>query len=145
MFAESTLEISWGYRARRVLFRSMSFGLQAVVVGLLLMIPLLQTVGLPAVHTVSTPVNLGRPAPEPAPHTEGQRSRGVQIIPFGGRIMAPGRVPSGIPKGGGNVVMKGYYNDPEATAHAFRGGWFHTGDAAVVYPDGYAEIRDRCN
>jgi len=43
----------------------------------------------------------------------------------------------------GNVVMKGYYRDPEATAHAFRGGWFHTGDAAVVHPDGYAEIRDR--
>jgi fatty-acyl-CoA synthase len=43
----------------------------------------------------------------------------------------------------GNVVMKGYYNDPDATAHAFRGGWFHTGDAAVVHPDGYAEIRDR--
>jgi fatty-acyl-CoA synthase len=43
----------------------------------------------------------------------------------------------------GNVVMKGYYNDPEATAQAFRGGWFHTGDAAVVHPDGYAEIRDR--
>lgn len=43
----------------------------------------------------------------------------------------------------GNVVMKGYYNDPEATASAFRGGWFHTGDAAVVHPDGYAEIRDR--
>jgi fatty-acyl-CoA synthase len=43
----------------------------------------------------------------------------------------------------GNVVMKGYYNDPEATAHAMRGGWMHTGDAAVVHPDGYAEIRDR--
>ena len=43
----------------------------------------------------------------------------------------------------GNVVMKGYYNDPEATATAIRGGWFHTGDAAVVHPDGYAEIRDR--
>ncbi len=43
----------------------------------------------------------------------------------------------------GNVVMKGYYNDPEATALAFRGGWFHSGDAAVVYPDGYVEIRDR--
>ncbi len=43
----------------------------------------------------------------------------------------------------GNVVMEGYYNDPEATATAFRGGWFHTGDAAVVHPDGYAEIRDR--
>jgi fatty-acyl-CoA synthase len=43
----------------------------------------------------------------------------------------------------GNAVMKGYYNDPEATAAAFRGGWFHTGDAAVVHPDGYAEVRDR--
>jgi acyl-CoA synthetase (AMP-forming)/AMP-acid ligase II len=43
----------------------------------------------------------------------------------------------------GNVVMKGYYNDPEATARAFDGGWFHTGDMAVVHPDGYAEIRDR--
>ncbi|MBA2394017.1 MAG: long-chain-fatty-acid--CoA ligase [Ktedonobacteraceae bacterium] len=43
----------------------------------------------------------------------------------------------------GNVVMKGYYNDPEATARAFAGGWFHTGDVAVVHPDGYAEIRDR--
>ena len=43
----------------------------------------------------------------------------------------------------GNVVMAGYYNDPEATAKAMRDGWFHSGDAAVVHPDGYAEIRDR--
>lgn len=43
----------------------------------------------------------------------------------------------------GNAVMKGYYEDPEATAEAMRGGWFHTGDAAVVHPNGYAEIRDR--
>jgi fatty-acyl-CoA synthase len=43
----------------------------------------------------------------------------------------------------GNLVMKGYYRDPEATAHALRGGWFHTGDAAVIHPDGYIEIRDR--
>src|SRR5207237_2586563 len=43
----------------------------------------------------------------------------------------------------GNAVMKGYYKDPEATTEAMRGGWFHTGDAAVVHPDGYAEIRDR--
>ena len=43
----------------------------------------------------------------------------------------------------GNVVMEGYYKDPEATANAIREGWFHTGDAAVVHPDGYIEIRDR--
>ena len=43
----------------------------------------------------------------------------------------------------GNVVMEGYYNDPEATAKVIRDGWFHSGDAAVVHPDGYAEIRDR--
>jgi fatty-acyl-CoA synthase len=43
----------------------------------------------------------------------------------------------------GNVVLKGYYRDPEATAKAIRDGWFHSGDAAVVHPDGYVEIRDR--
>ncbi|HET7037135.1 MAG TPA: long-chain-fatty-acid--CoA ligase [Thermomicrobiaceae bacterium] len=43
----------------------------------------------------------------------------------------------------GNVVMQGYYRDPEATEAAFRGGFFHTGDAAVVHPDGYVEVRDR--
>lgn len=43
----------------------------------------------------------------------------------------------------GNNVMKGYYAQPEATAEAFRGGWFHSGDLAVVHPDGYIELRDR--
>ena len=43
----------------------------------------------------------------------------------------------------GNAVMKGYYNDPEATARVIRDGWFHTGDAAVVHANGYTEIRDR--
>ncbi len=43
----------------------------------------------------------------------------------------------------GNVVMKGYFEDPQATALALRDGWMHTGDAAVVHPDGYVEIRDR--
>jgi fatty-acyl-CoA synthase len=43
----------------------------------------------------------------------------------------------------GNVVMKGYFNDPEATERAMGDGWFHTGDAAVIHPDGYVEIRDR--
>lgn len=43
----------------------------------------------------------------------------------------------------GNVVMEGYYRDPESTQKAMAGGWFHSGDAAVVHPDGYVEIRDR--
>lgn len=43
----------------------------------------------------------------------------------------------------GNVVMDGYFNDPEATSKAVRDGWFYTGDAAVIHSDGYVEIRDR--
>ncbi|MCZ6795202.1 MAG: long-chain-fatty-acid--CoA ligase [Planctomycetota bacterium] len=43
----------------------------------------------------------------------------------------------------GNNVMKGYYREPEATDKAFRGGWFHSGDVAVMHPDGYIELRDR--
>jgi fatty-acyl-CoA synthase len=43
----------------------------------------------------------------------------------------------------GNNVMKGYFNDPQATETAFRGGWFHSGDLAVMHPDGYMELRDR--
>ena len=43
----------------------------------------------------------------------------------------------------GNNVMLGYYQDPEATAEAFRGGWFHSGDIGVLHPDGYVELRDR--
>jgi fatty-acyl-CoA synthase len=39
--------------------------------------------------------------------------------------------------------MRGHFDDPEATGRAFRGGYFHTGDAAVMHPDGYIEIRDR--
>ncbi len=43
----------------------------------------------------------------------------------------------------GNVIMEGYYRDPEATEKVMGDGWFHTGDAAVMHPDGYVEIRDR--
>lgn len=43
----------------------------------------------------------------------------------------------------GNIVMKGYYKDKEATDKAMAGGWFHSGDLAVTYPDGYIKIQDR--
>jgi fatty-acyl-CoA synthase len=43
----------------------------------------------------------------------------------------------------GNITMKGYLKNPKATEEAFRGGWYHSGDLAVAYPDGYAKIKDR--
>jgi fatty-acyl-CoA synthase len=43
----------------------------------------------------------------------------------------------------GNTVMKGYLKNPSATQESFAGGWFHTGDLAVMHPDGYVEIKDR--
>ena len=43
----------------------------------------------------------------------------------------------------GNIVMKGYLKNPKATAEAFEGGWFHTGDLAVIEPDRYVKIKDR--
>jgi fatty-acyl-CoA synthase len=43
----------------------------------------------------------------------------------------------------GNNVMKGYFKDEEATAEAFRGGWFHSGDLGVMQPDGYVRLMDR--
>ena len=43
----------------------------------------------------------------------------------------------------GNIVMKGYLKNPKATAEAFAGGWFHSGDLGVLYPDGYTQLKDR--
>lgn len=43
----------------------------------------------------------------------------------------------------GNLTMKGYLKNPKATTEAFKGGWFHTGDLAVIHPDGYIKIKDR--
>ncbi len=43
----------------------------------------------------------------------------------------------------GNIVMKGYLKNPKATAQAFKGGWFHSGDLGVLHPDGYIQLKDR--
>jgi fatty-acyl-CoA synthase len=43
----------------------------------------------------------------------------------------------------GNITMKGYLKNPKASAEAFAGGWFHSGDLAVMQPDGYVKIKDR--
>jgi len=77
--------------------------------------------------------------------------QGVELITSGelrvvddqGReVPADGKTPGEI-VARGNVIMQGYYNDPEATEKCMGNGWFHTGDAAVVHPDGYVQITDR--
>jgi 3-(methylthio)propionyl---CoA ligase len=78
--------------------------------------------------------------------------QGVGYPTLGGLMVADSTTLSPVPQDGatlgevmlrGNTVMKGYLRNPAATAEAFRGGWFHTGDLAVWHPDGYIEIKDR--
>lgn len=94
MFTESILENSWAQRTRRGWTTLTSFGVQAIVIGVLLTIPLLRTIGVPLARTVSTPITLGRHDPGPSPQTHAGPSRGMQIIPYHGPIMAPGRIPN---------------------------------------------------
>jgi fatty-acyl-CoA synthase len=77
--------------------------------------------------------------------------QGVELI-TSGELMVVGEDGREVPRDGatvgeivvrGNVVMKGYFEDADATAKALQGGFFHSGDAAVVHSDGYVEIRDR--
>lgn len=63
MFADSMLDASWAQRTRRNWTTLTSFGLQAVIIGLLLLLPLLKTVGLPSVRALPTPVSWGAPPP----------------------------------------------------------------------------------
>jgi periplasmic protein TonB len=95
IFADSMLETSWAQRARHSWTTFTSFGLQALIIGLLLLLPVLQTVGLPAARTVSTPISLGRRYPDPiagtvrgtaAPHAAQNNSPSP-------RFVAPGRIP----------------------------------------------------
>ncbi|WP_336367979.1 acyl-CoA synthetase [Marinobacter sp. C2H3] len=78
--------------------------------------------------------------------------QGVRYHTLAGTLVADPNTMEPVPKDGktigeiflrGNTVMKGYLKNPKATAEAFRGGWFHTGDLAVWHEDGYLEIKDR--
>jgi fatty-acyl-CoA synthase len=88
---------------------------------------------------------------QPEPRARQKARQGVEQI-TGGEVRVVDAGGAEVPADGetqgeivvrGNVVMRGYYNDPDATARVMGDGWFHSGDAAVVHPDGYLEIRDR--
>jgi fatty-acyl-CoA synthase len=68
--------------------------------------------------------------------------QGVELLTSGELRVADGQSMGEIVVRG-NAVMDGYYRDPGETERVMGAGWFHTGDAAVVHPDGYVEIRDR--
>jgi len=107
--------------------------------------------------TETTPlITFCEPLPEhqtlsPAERAQIKARQGVELV-SSGELRVVDDAGNEVPRDGktlgeiivrGNVVMKGYYNDPQATQAAIRDGWFHSGDAAVVHPDGYVEIRDR--
>jgi periplasmic protein TonB len=98
MFAESMLETSWGERSRRGWMTLTSFGLQVVVIGILISVPFLTTVAIPLARTVSTPITMRRNAGT-VPTNHRRASSGVTVISPGARLMMPGRIPTTITPG----------------------------------------------
>ncbi len=94
LFAESMLEISWAQRTRRSWMTVTSFGLQALVIGLLLLLPLWKTVGVPTSRTLSTPISLGRAAAEPPQTAQASPASATQSNFQAGRFMQPSRIPT---------------------------------------------------
>lgn len=95
MFADSMLETSWVQRIRRSWTTLTSFGLQAVIIGLLLLLPVLKTVGLPSARVVSTPISLGRRAVQPLAATPRAASPSAAHNNLANpRLVAPGHVPT---------------------------------------------------
>jgi len=101
MFGDSLLESSWAQRSRRNWTTLTSFGLEALAIGVLLVIPLWKTVGLPSAHTLSTPVSLVPNAPvrtvAAQPHSGSASPNATNVATP--RFVAPGQIPHGVDKG----------------------------------------------
>jgi periplasmic protein TonB len=100
MFADSMLETSWAQRSRQGLTTLTSFGLQAVVISLLLLVPLLRSVGLPTARSVSTPISAG-PLEGPPERQMGEVAhRGGQTVVMSTHgLMLPRQMPTTIYRG----------------------------------------------
>lgn len=99
MFTDSMLETSWAQRARRSWTTLTSFGLQVLIIGFLLLLPLWKTVGLPAARIVSTPVSLGRRAPDPAPRPSSAGASSILTNLAAGPLRQPSHIPTVIRMG----------------------------------------------
>ena len=93
MFADSMLETSWAQRSRRSWTTLTSFALEVMAIGLLLLLPLWKTVGLPAARTVSTPITLGRPDLPSTPTPRGGHASPAPTNTVRPIFVAPGRIP----------------------------------------------------
>ena len=102
------------------------------------------------------PITIGEPQPGwddlPAAEVAALRARQGQGNVLSDLVRVVDESMADVPRDGatqgevvmrGNIVMQGYFRDEAATAEAFRGGWFHSGDIAVWHPDGNIELRDR--
>jgi periplasmic protein TonB len=94
MFADSLLEGSWAQRARRSWTTLTSFGLQVVIVGVLLLLPLWRTVGLPSARTISTPISVGQRAEEAHATNRPAAAASARSNQPIARLVAPGHVPT---------------------------------------------------
>ena len=93
MFADSMLETSWAQRTRRSWTTMTSFGLQALMIGFLLLLPLWKTVGLPSVRVLPTPVSWGAPPPAVAPVRHQNTTTLVQSNLADNVLIAPREIP----------------------------------------------------
>ena len=96
MFAASLLETAGAERARRSWTTFTSFGLQALIIGLLLLLPLWKTVGVPTSRTLSTPISLGRTTAEPPQAAQASPASATRSNFQAGRFMQPSRIPTAI-------------------------------------------------
>jgi periplasmic protein TonB len=107
MFADSILETSWAQRSRRSWTTLSSFALETLAIGVLLLLPLWRTVGLPKARVVSTPISAGRPEPGPVTQTPHAAPRGaVQIIPVTSALQLPHRMPTSIARGDDGATVQ---------------------------------------
>jgi protein TonB len=105
---DDTLNSSWNERSRRGLTALTSFGLQALVVGVLLMLPLLRPTGLPMLRQLSTPVSLGEPLAEaPAARTHASGNTAAPVNPAEIILPTPTQIPHGIPSSGDDAPSSG--------------------------------------